>query len=62
MNRAPRAYWREQREDRMRRARVARWYATTPDLSAKARELWTQTARDMVTEARAHNRELIRAH
>jgi hypothetical protein len=49
------------RDEALRRARNGKFYADTPhDISERAREMWRETVRDAVTEARELNRALVR--
>lgn len=51
----PKVYWIEQRNEMMRKARNAQFYAKASDISEIARMNWLATCRTFVQEAREIN-------
>jgi hypothetical protein len=56
MKKPPKTYWIAERNEALRRARNARFYAGNPDISEHARELFMATCRAYVAEAREAQR------
>lgn len=55
-----RAIYIANRNDRMRRARNAMFYAGSTEISERARARWLESVRQMVGEARANNQAAVR--
>jgi len=55
----PRAYWKAERIEKMRRARNAAFYATAPSVTPSGRAAWRNVASGLVADAREINRALI---
>ncbi len=61
MNKLPRSYWTDARDEAMRKARNAAFYAGCKDITDQARKLWTEIVADHVQRAREFNRNAVRS-